>query len=128
MKLNRSKLALEITRRINTGESVAREIAAYLIDTGKTSELNSILRDIVQIRADQSGIVELTATSAFKISAEQTAQVEDLAKKQYPKAKQIITHNEINPDVIGGIAISMPSASLDLTIRAKLNKLRTLTA
>lgn len=109
------------------GELVARQIAAYLIDTGKTSELNSLLRDITDIRAEQNGIVELSATTAFALSSEQTAEVEDLVKKQYPSAKQVIIHNELNPDVIGGVSLSMPRASLDLTIRAKLNKLKSLT-
>ena len=131
MKLNRRKLAIEIAGRLKKGESagkLSQEIAAYLIDTNSTSELNSLLRDITQIRADKDGIVELTATSAFPLSAEQTSQIEDLAKKQYPKSNRAVIHNAINPEVIGGVSLSLPSARLDLTIKAKLNKLKALTA
>jgi len=131
MKLNRRKLAIEIAGRLKKGESagkLSQEIAAYLIDTNSTSELNSLLRDITQIRADRDGIVELTATSAFPLSPEQANQIEDLAKKQYPLSKQAVIHNDINPDVIGGVSLSLPSARLDLTIKAKLNKLKALTA
>lgn len=130
MKLNRRKLAEEIAKRLANGESTAnlsREVAAYLVDAGKTSELNSLLRDVAVIRAEQNGIIELTAESAFALSPEQSSQIENLAKKQYPQAKQVIIHNQQNPEVIGGVSLSMPSASLDLSIRGKLNKLRTLT-
>lgn len=130
MKLNRRKLAEEIAKRLASGEPTAnlsREVAAYLVDAGKTSELNSLLRDVAVIRAEQNGIIELTAESAFALSPEQSSQIENLAKKQYPQAKQVIIHNQQNPEVIGGVSLSMPSASLDLSIRGKLNKLRTLT-
>ncbi|MBW3569414.1 F0F1 ATP synthase subunit delta [Candidatus Parcubacteria bacterium] len=128
MKFERRKLASEIARRMQTGQPVAHEVAAYLIDSGKTSELNSLLRDVTDIRCDQSAIIELTATSAFPLSSEQISEIESLVKKRYPTVKQVVIHNELNPDVIGGISLSLPGASLDLTIRAKLNKLRTLTA
>lgn len=128
MKFERRKLASEIAQRMQSGEPVAREVAAYLIDSGKTSELNSLLRDVADIRREQSSIIEMTATSAFPLNAEQTSEIEGLVKKQYPAVKQVVIHNELNSDVIGGVSLSLPGASLDLTIRAKLNKLRKLTA
>lgn len=131
MKLNRRKLSAQIAKRLEGGESaekLSREIAAYLIDTGNTSQLNSLLRDVAVLRAEQNGIVELTATSAFPLMSEQTDEIKAIAKKHYPGAKQVIIHNDINPKVIGGVSLSMPSANLDLTIRAKLNKLRELTS
>lgn len=128
MKLARKKLALEIARRIKANQPVASEVAAYLIDTNNASELNSLLRDVAIIRADQEGVVELTATTAFPLSAEQTSEVRELVKKQFKSARQVVIHNQINPDVIGGVSLDMPHANLDLTIRAKLNKLKALTA
>ncbi len=131
MKLARGKLAQEIARRIDKGESleqVARQVAALLIDSGKTSELNSLLRDVQELRARQHGIVEVTAASAFALTAQQRTEIEQATRGHYPFAKKVIIHHQQDTEVVGGVSLSFANASLDLTIRAKLNQLRTLTA
>lgn len=130
MKLARRKLAAEVVRRLESGQPsnvVAREVAALLIDNNQTAEVNSLLRDVQELRA-QKGVVEVTATSAYALTEEQRGEIEKVAREQYPRAKKVIIHHRQNPEVVGGISLSFPGASLDLTIRAKLNQLRTLTA
>jgi F0F1-type ATP synthase delta subunit len=130
VKLARRKLASEIAKRLDSGEAmphVARAVAALLIDTNKTSELNSLLRDVQEIRARQNGIVEVTASSAHLLTDEQRSDIEKATRRQYPNAKKIIIHHQQNPDIVGGVSLSFANASLDLTIRAKLNRLRALT-
>jgi len=131
VKLARARLAEEMVRRLDGGTSmddVARQVAALLIDSGKTSELNSLLRDVQELRAQNSGVVEVTADSAYPLTSEQRTEIEQAARAQYPNTKQVIIHHRRNPDVIGGITLSFANARLDLTIRDKLNQLRTLTA
>lgn len=131
MKLARNKLADEITARLQAGEStkaVANQVAALLIDSGQTAELNSLLRDVQEIRASRSGIVEVTASSAHPLTDEQRKEIEQTTKKYYPNTKKVIVHHQQNQEVVGGVSLSFANASLDLTIRAKLNQLRTLTA
>lgn len=131
MKLARKKLANEITARLESGQTadaIANQVAALLIDSGQTSELNSLTRDVQELRAQRSGIVEVIAASAHTLTGEQRKQIEDTAKKHYPQAKQVIIHHEQNPDVVGGVSLSFANATVDLTIRAKLNQLRTLTS
>lgn len=131
MKLPRHKLAVEISRRLDSGEPkerIAREVAALLIENGQTSELNSLLRDVQEYRAQQNGIVEVNAESAYELGNEQRKNIEDAIRIQYPQTKKVIIHHQLNPHVVGGLSLSFANAKLDLTIRAKLNKLRTLTA
>jgi F0F1-type ATP synthase delta subunit len=130
MKIPQKKLAQEITDRLGKGidsRQLANEVAAYLIDSGQTSALSSVLRDVQEIRAEKDGIVEVIASSAYPLSAEQKAEIESAAKKQYPNMKQVIIHHDLDTNVVGGVSLSFANASLDLTIRAKLNQLRALT-
>jgi F0F1-type ATP synthase delta subunit len=131
MKWSRVKLAEEIAHRLESGQpanQIAREVAALLIDSGRTSELNSLLRDVQELRARQNGIVEVTAASAHPLTTEQRSEIQQATRGQYPNAKEIIIHHEQNPNVVGGLSLSFANADLDMTIRAKLNQLRTLTA
>ncbi len=131
MKLARAKLAEEISRRLRSGEAsdrIASQVAALLIDGGHTSELNSLLRDIQEVRTQENGIVEVTAASAHPLTSEQRAEIEQTTRRHYPGTTQVIIHHHQDSDAVGGVSLSYANASQDLTIRAKLNKLRTLTA
>lgn len=128
-KFDRSKLAKEIIVRLDKGEApedISKAVAGYLIESNKTSEVNSLIRDCIDLRAKNKGIVELDATTAFPISAEQEDQIKKLAKSIFDNVDQVIIHKTIDKKVIGGINLSFANQNLDLTVRAKLNKLRAL--
>ncbi len=128
---SRSKLVAYIVDSLESGQSatkLAREVAAYLIEVGKTSDLVSIMRDAQELRATRYGVVELTAASAHPLEKSSLNDVEAIAKRQYPGASQTTIHQKIDPTIIGGANLTFPHASLDLTIRAKLNQLREATS
>lgn len=105
-------------------QDLAISIASYLIDEGKTASLDSLLRDVMETRAVENGVVELTAKSAFSLTPEQKVSIQHVAKKQYPGTHKVIIHEVIDPSVIGGVSLSLANSSLDLTIKSKLNHLR----
>lgn len=124
---SRTKLAAYIAEAIATEKSeevIAQNVAAYLIENGKTADLNSLMRDVQELRARHAGVVELTARSAYPLNSDEKNQIEDVIKSQYPNAKEVIMHEEHDARVIGGASISLAQANLDVTIRAKLNRLR----
>lgn len=102
------------------------EIAAYLLAEGRTGELDSLLRDIMQYRADQ-GIVEVIAVSAHDLTDKVRKEIEAQIRELYPSAKQIIITEEYDPSVIGGVKIELANQQLDLSVRAKLNRFKQLT-
>lgn len=104
-------------------QDLAISVASYLIDEGKTASLDSLLRDVMELRA-KNGIVELTARSAFAIAPEQKVMIQKVAKNQYPGAHKVIIHEILDPTVIGGVSLSLANSSLDMTIKSKLNHLR----
>lgn len=130
MSFSRTKLAEEVITLIDTDdkETLSKKIAAYLIDTGKVSELNSLSRDIMQLRKTENGVVELTAISAHKLSDEQMQEIERTVNDMSPNSKKIIINRQIDKSVVGGVRLEFANHLLDLSVGAKLNKLRQLTS
>lgn len=126
-KYSRTKLAEYIADAMNSGKSsddIATHVAAYLIESGKTSDVDSVMRDVQEVRAAEYGVVELTARSVFALDAEEKREIERIATKQYPRTKSVIIHEEHDQSLVGGATLSLAQANLDLTIRSKLNRLR----
>ena len=129
MSFSRKKLADEILQRLGSGsqDELAKKVAAYLIENGKTSELNSLSRDIMQVRKSQDGVVELTALSSHKLSEDQIEEVKSVVMRVSPNAKKIIINQKIDESVIGGVRLEFANHLLDLSVSAKLSKLKQLT-
>ncbi len=126
MAFSRSKLATYIAKSSGSKKSpanLATDVAAYLIDTGKTSELNSLLRDVAEERAVSNGFLEVTTISAFELNDIERQEIEAAARKQYPRVKNVVIRSEIDTSVVGGVKLLLPHHQLDLSIRTKLNRL-----
>jgi F0F1-type ATP synthase delta subunit len=129
MKVSRGKLAALIAERsLQSADAPAlsQEIAAYLLSEGRSGELDSLLRDIMQYRADH-GIVEVIAVTAHPLSDGVRRDIEAVIRSQYPSAQQVIISEEHDGAVIGGVKLVLANQQLDLSIRAKLNRFRQLT-
>lgn len=130
MSFSRTSLATEIASRLKDGgdKSLTKSIAAYLIENGKTSELNSLERDITELRSTESGVVELSAISAHPLEQSQIDGIEQIVRKINPQCKRIIVNQTLDESVIGGIRLEFANQLLDLSASSKLSKLRQLTS
>jgi ATP synthase F1 delta subunit len=129
MRPSRRKIAEVIAKRLNSGESlskISKETAAYLLDAGRTSELESIMRDVMEIRAG-AGQVESTLTSAHRLSPKVQKEVKELVRAIRPSSKKIVLDEQVDPTLIGGLRLHVIDQSLDLSIKTKLNRLKQLT-
>jgi F0F1-type ATP synthase delta subunit len=108
-------------------QALAKEVAAYLLDTKQTGSLESLVRDVLALREAQ-GIVEATASTAHDIPEELLKEVQQLLKHQLPKAKTIDVRPAHDSSVIGGLKIRLANEQLDLTVRSKLDTFKRLTA
>ncbi|CAN5365337.1 hypothetical protein BH09PAT4_BH09PAT4_05200 [soil metagenome] len=130
MKTPRTRIARTIAKRtLKTGAdgAYAREVAAYLLSEGRVGELNSLLRD-VQADWANDGYVEVLAASAHPLTASVRADIQAQIAMLYPNAKQIIVTEVPDPEVVGGVRLSLANQQLDLSVEAKLNKFKQLTA
>lgn len=124
MKIKRSQLAAVINSQLDGRDHLdARQIAAYLMSSGRERELDSLVRDIVSLRADE-GTVELTAISAHPLDAAALKQIETVVKSVRPKAKRVVINQEVRPSLLGGVRLKMVHHELDLSLRGRLNQLK----
>ncbi|MEI6751026.1 MAG: F0F1 ATP synthase subunit delta [Candidatus Saccharibacteria bacterium] len=129
MKPTRHQLAETIGRQtlgIVDMDSLAIEVAAYLVAEQQVFEFDSLIRDIMQYRAS-NGVVEVTAVSAHQMDDQNTADISELLKVSYPDATTIRINQVIDPDVLGGVRLDFPNEVLDMTTRTNLNKFKRLT-
>jgi len=118
-----AEVIAELTLRKGEPKQIAREVAAYLLDTRQSASLESMLRDVMEYRV-KHGVVEAIAYSAHKLDDNTNMKVREILKKIFPNAREIIITNEIDTNIIGGIKISMANNQLDLSIRGKLDNFK----
>jgi len=129
MKVPRHLLAQTIAKRtLDMADSklLAREIAAYLLVERRTAELESILRDVMQYRAEH-GLLEAEVVSAHDLQTPVLDEVKQLLRSSYPEAKSVQLDRRIDPSVIGGLRIDMANEQLDMSVAARLATFKRLT-
>jgi F0F1-type ATP synthase delta subunit len=108
-------------------KTLAKEIAAYLLQEGQVSDLEPLMRDVIAARAEK-GLVEAEATSAHELSKADRDDIEEILKVHYPNASQLKVDYKIDPGVVGGVKLSMPNQQLDESVRTQISKFKYLTS
>lgn len=117
----------ERTLHVRDTKQLAKAVAAYLLDTKETDELESLLRDVMEYRTE-NGIVEAVAVSAHELTSHTVKELETILKREHPKAKSVNIITRQDPSVIGGVRLEMANEQLDLTVREKIDTFKRLTA
>lgn len=125
MKLSRRKLSDYAASRLLAGDdtkSVMRELAAHLVDTRRTRELELIVRDI-EARLLTNGTALVEVVSARELSSEAKKAVETMVKTEHSGVKDVILRERIDESLIGGVRVELPGSIADFTVKATLDKL-----
>ncbi len=103
---------------------VSKVVAEFLLRSKRTHELPSIMRDLKLARYEQDKTVEVTAASAAPLLAKHEAEVKKTLRQFYPDARKVIVTNKIDETLIGGIRLEFPDRQLDMSVEARITKLR----
>lgn len=128
MKVLRKHIASVIAKQsLSDGfsHSQAMSVAAYLLDEGRTGELESLMRDVQDDWA-KDGFVEVIAHSAHELSDQVRRDITAEAMKLYPNANRVEVTQELNPELVGGIRLEFANLQLDLSVQSELNKFKLL--
>jgi len=120
-RLSRKKIAEYAAARLAKGDdvkAVLREVAAFLIDTRRTRELDLLVRDI-EFALSGHGIVIADVTSAYPLSDELKKSIKELVG-----GKQLILRETVDAEVLGGIRLVTPGERLDATLKRKIQALK----
>jgi F0F1-type ATP synthase delta subunit len=124
-KISRRSLAMYVaTNLINQRRAVVvKQLAAYLVETRRTKELDMIVRDI-NFYLSEVGITSATLTSAYDLSTETKKAIEKFIVQKM-KSSEVAIETRVDPTLLGGIKISLPGYELDQTIAHQLTVLKT---
>ena len=117
-----AKAAVELMNSGISSSKLSRQLAAYLLSEGRTSELSPLMRDIIKLRSQQ-GIIEATAVSARELSQQVQRDLMKLAASGHNNYKQVILNQERDPALLGGVRLSSIDSELDLSLASQLNGL-----
>lgn len=123
--LSRRKLAGNIAARLAGGESqktVLKELAAFLIDTGRKKEAGLIVRDVEAMLVD-AGTAVGTVVSARPLNGDSLKTIESFIKQSNSRIKNVVLREQVDESLIGGVRIELPGKQLDASVKAKLEKL-----
>ena len=120
-KLSRRKVAAHLADELIAGKRVTNKLAAYLIETKRTRELELFVRDIKAALAER-GVLLADVASAREIASETKNTITDYLKKK-TGAKDVHLQTTVDPTLLGGVRIETPDERLDSTLRHKLNQL-----
>lgn len=112
---------LYLSEKMNE-KNLTNVVAAYLVHNRRSGDLDAVMRDVTYLREQRDNVTEVTATSAFKL--DETARKN--IKKVLGKDKLII-NEVVDPEVLGGVRLETSELQLDLTVRNRLNQLKTAT-
>lgn len=124
VRVSRRKLAAYYADQLLAGTSpakLAKQLAAYLIDTRRTREYELVVRDIEAALAER-GTVIADVTSAYSLSASSKTDITALIGK-LRSATTVKLREHIDPSVLAGVRIDLPGEQLDQTAKRKLTRL-----
>jgi hypothetical protein len=125
--VSRRKLAKYAAEQIMAGnDTIIEEIASLLVHEKRQREIELLVRDVEAELAEHGEIVA-SVESARKLDVDTKREIEkylmSVVSANNNKSK-VTLKESINPTLIGGFKLRMPTATLDATIAKKLNDLR----
>lgn len=115
----RTQVAAAVAERLGSDRRrVVREAAAWLVATGRARQAGYLARDVA-VKLQDEGYVLVKVTTARPLEPRAREQLEGLIRRE-THARRLELDEMIDPEVVGGVQIETPLATLDATVRTKL--------
>jgi F0F1-type ATP synthase delta subunit len=126
MIASRRKLAKTVVDRMETlgAKQALNELAAYILVHHLKSSVKMIVSD-VEAELASRGRVVARVVSARPLDDELRASLRELVAN-HANATEVALHEELNPELIGGLQLSAAGYELDTSIASKIKQLSTL--
>jgi len=120
-KLSRRQIAAYVAEQHLAGVDVTRQVAAYLVDTKRTRELELLVRD-VESELLARNVVVANVASARALTDTIKRSVKQFVSDQYSGAT-VQLRESVDPTLLGGVKIKTPDAEIDRTLRRRLTNI-----
>lgn len=102
-------------------DKLTTSFLGVLAQNRRLSQLPAMIRAFVTIAAAQRGEVTAEVASAHPLSEEQVASLQEKLKAREGRNVKIKT--SVDPDLLGGLVVTIGSKRIDSSIRTRLNSL-----
>ena len=100
---------------------LSRSFVNLVVDHGREGNLSAIASSYLESYRRRQGTVSATVASARALTPEQRAQIESAIMAAGAKAVEL--HEEVNPDLIGGLVVRVGDKQIDTSIAQALRTL-----
>jgi F-type H+-transporting ATPase subunit delta len=101
--------------------SLTANFLGVLAENRRLSQLPAIIRAFRTIAAAQRGEVTAEVTSAHALSESQLSALQQKLKAR--EGRNVKIHSNVDPDLLGGLVVTIGSKRIDSSIRTRLNSL-----
>lgn len=103
-------------------KDIVNQLASYLHETGRTKEVNLLVRDINSALADK-GFISADVSSQHALDEATRSELKTLLSKRY-KTNDISINELIDLNLLGGVKIRTAHEEFDGSLRRKINRLK----
>lgn len=100
---------------------LSQKFVDLVVDHGREANLSAIATSYLESYRRRQGTVSARVTSAVALSDAHRAQIESAIKAS--GAKSVELHEEVNPDLIGGLVVRVGGKQIDTSIAQTLRNL-----
>ena len=100
---------------------LTRNFLGVLAENRRASELSGVIRAFHQIAAAQRGEVTAEVASAHALTDSQLSELEQ--KLRAREGRTVKLKHRVDPDLLGGLIVTIGSKRIDSSIRTRLNSL-----
>ncbi len=126
VRLSRRKIASYYAKSLIDGadaKKLAKQLAAYLIESKRTKEQHLIIGDI-EYQLSLNGVVVANVTSAHELDELTRSAIVELVR-QNVDADDVQLRTEIDSSLLGGLRLEFAGSEIDTTIARRLTALKT---
>ncbi len=102
-------------------DALTRNFLGVLAENRRVADLPAVIRSFQAIAAAQRGEVTAEVATAHPLTADQLAAIEQ--KLRAREGRTVKVRTSVDPDLLGGIVVTIGSRRLDNSIRTRLNSL-----
>lgn len=120
-KISRTRIARYVASQSKDGvisSKVIRDVASYLIESGRTRELQLVVRSI------EDELAKLGLVIADTVSTEEITDAQKAEIKKLLRAEKLELRQNIDKTIIGGLRVDSPVGTIDFTVANRLRSLK----
>lgn len=99
-----------------------QNLLAAMLDNGRVQALPEVARQLALRVAERSGVAEAHVISAFPLDAAQESALRATLEKRFGRTLALTV--EVDASLIGGVRAEVGDQVLDLSVRARLERMR----